>query len=79
MSTMKMVTGSFALLSILVLSGCGGNGSASNATRDAVIGTAAGAALGAVTGDKSNERIVKGAAIGALGGYIYGSEADNRR
>ncbi len=68
----------------LTLSACataGGRG-ASAATGGALLGTAAGAGLGAIIGHQSGETgkgAALGAGIGALSGYIIGNEQDKTR
>lgn len=63
----------------LALSACATNGKPSKGTGGALLGSAAGAGLGAIIGHQSGET-GKGAAIGAgagaLGGYIIGNEMD---
>ncbi|MGR3502346.1 OmpA family protein [Pseudaestuariivita sp.] len=52
-----------------------------NAKQGALIGAAAGAAVGLITGDDSKERrqnALKGAAIGAAGGAIIGNQLDRQ-
>ena len=61
--------------------GCatGPNGQTSKASQDAVLGSLAGAGLGAIIGHQSGhtgEGAAIGAAVGAGGGYVIGNEQD---
>ncbi len=73
-----------AVVAGLTLSACAtaGERGASAATGGALLGTAAGAGLGAIIGHQSGETgkgAALGAGIGALGGYVIGNEQDKSR
>ena len=79
---MKQITRWSVALSVstLGLAGCASTGTGSNhATQGALIGSLAGAGLGAVIGHQSGETgegAAIGAAAGAVGGYVLGNEQD---
>lgn len=73
--------GALALALGMGVTGCatGPNGQASKSSTGAVLGTLAGAGLGAIIGHQSGhtgEGAAIGAAVGAGGGYMIGNEQD---
>jgi hypothetical protein len=50
----------------------------SNAAKDAVIGGASGAVLGAILSKKKGTGAIIGGVVGAAGGYIFGRKKDNK-
>jgi hypothetical protein len=79
--TKNWINGGLALVAGVALVGCGTAGSFgdSSATRSALLGSAAGAGLGAIIGHQSGETgegAAIGAGVGAVGGYLIGNEQD---
>lgn len=78
---MKTVGVALALVLGVGVTGCatGPNGRTSKASTGALLGTLAGAGLGAIIGHQSGETgagAAIGAAVGAGGGYVIGNEQD---
>ena len=79
--TVGLSAGVLALVMGMGVMGCatGPNGQASKASTGAVLGTLAGAGLGAIIGHQSGETgagAAIGAAVGGAGGYVIGNEQD---
>jgi uncharacterized protein YcfJ len=70
---MKLVMMLVAMLGIFVFSGC-----ESDAGTGALIGTAAGAGVGAIAGKSTTSTLI-GAAVGGGAGYMLGNEGDKKK
>ena len=66
--------------SVLALAGCQTYDDLNRAEQGAVVGSAAGAGIGAIVAGKGDdaEGALIGAGVGAAAGYIYGNERDKR-